>query len=445
MTPVVLHDTPHDLHRVPPSALVISVIAMAIPVAVVAWAPDWENNGLGMLIWLTALIPAFLLAFYRGLRGVAVALVGGMAVIVGTQIGIVIFATAEPDWTLLSIVVLVYLVVSLGIGGLAELLIRERRIAQAMALVDPLTGLANRRHLEIVLAGEFAAAERGRKMVIVMFDLDEFKLVNDTRGHRAGDSTLQAFAKILQRNTRAENLSARYGGEEFVTVLRDATADDASTFASRVLEETRAWPLPWGCQTVSAGVAGYETGMGSYELLLGAADLALYAAKEAGRDCVCFAPVSERLVVSAVAVGAVEVVVTPVRACLVWAVDDSAFMRSTLKGMLARGGYPHWITASPREVVTRYAETPPAERPDVILADVIMPELSGPRMIGEILKISAAVRVIYMSAYVQSEISWNGTPEAEVGFLEKPFGMDTLFATLSPIPARAAGVAGSAA
>jgi PleD family two-component response regulator len=261
--------------------------------------------------------------------------------------------------------------------------------------------------------------------------------VNDQRGHRAGDSTLQVFAKILARNTRAENLSARYGGEEFVTVLRDASPEDASTFASRVLDETRAWPLPWGHQTVSAGVASYETGMGSYELLLGAADLALYQAKEAGRDCVCLAPAAARTVATALslddAAPPAPVRVPTMPGLLVWAVDDSAFMCSTLKGMLARGGYPHWITASPREAVTRFANTPPAERPDVILADVIMPELSGPRMIGEILRISSTVRVIYMSAYVQSEISWNGTPEAEVGFLEKPFTMEALFAALAAV------------
>ena len=451
MTPTILPDAPPDLQRVPPFALALSIVAFAIPVAVAIWLPDWASNGLGMLVWLTALVPAFLLAFYRGFRGVAIALAGGMAVIVATQLGGVVFASTEPQWTLLLGIVGVYLVVSLGIGGLSEALLRERRIAQAMALIDFLTGLPNRRHLEIVLSSEFAAAERGHQMAVVMFDLDEFKLVNDRRGHSAGDQTLQAFAKILLKNTRAENLSARFGGEEFVTVLRDTSREEAEHFAARVLDETRAWPLPWGKQTVSAGVASYEAGMGSYELLLGAADLALYQAKEAGRDCVCVAEPAKRGTTSSA--GLAQDATRPPRfsgavtkpTALVWAVDDSAHMRSVLKGMLARGGYAHWITASPREAVRRFASASPAERPDVILADVIMPEMSGPRMIGEILKLSRDVRVIYMSAFVQSEISWNGTPDADVTFLEKPITMEALFAALRRTPSPPGATAGPAA
>ena len=81
----------------------------------------------------------------------------------------------------------------------------------------------------------------------------------------------------------------------------------------------------------------------------------------------------------------------------------------------------------------------------MILADVIMPEMSGPRMIGEILKLSRDVRVIYMSAFVQSEISWNGTPDADVTFLEKPITMEALFAALRRTPSPPGATAGPAA
>src|ERR1035437_8848523 len=86
---------------VPRRALAVSVGALVIPVAVVFWFPDWTSTGLGMLIWLTALIPAFLLAYYRGFAGVAVALAGGMAVITATQVSVVAFQIAEPNWPLL--------------------------------------------------------------------------------------------------------------------------------------------------------------------------------------------------------------------------------------------------------------------------------------------------------------------------------------------------------
>jgi diguanylate cyclase (GGDEF)-like protein len=271
---------------VPPRALAISIAALAIPVATVYWLPDWTSSGLGMLIWLTALIPAFLLSYYRGLQGVAVALAGGMAVITATQISVVAFQIAEPNWTLLVVIVSVYLAVSVGIATLAEMLRRERHAAEEMARIDRLTGLPNRRHVEDSLEREFAAAERGRDLTVVMFDLDHFKHVNDRQGHAAGDMTLKAFAKILRTNTRKENLSARFGGEEFVSVLRDTDADSAVLFAQRVLDQMRAWPLPRGAQTVSAGIAHYQKGMGSYELLLGEADRALYQAKDgAGTWC----------------------------------------------------------------------------------------------------------------------------------------------------------------
>lgn len=448
MTPSNANQQPLQLSAVPPFALAVSVASLAIPVAVVLWFPVWTSNGLGMLIWLTALIPAFLLALYRGFRGVAVSLAGGMPVIVATQVSVVAFSSTKPDWWLLGGIVAVYLAVSLGIGGLSETLLRERQIAQAMALVDSLTGLPNRRHLEIALAGEFASAERGHAMALVMFDLDNFKAVNDKHGHSAGDRTLQAFAKILRGNTRAENLSARFGGEEFVTVLRDVTQEQAEIFAARVLDETRAWPLPWGSQTVSAGVAGYQAGMGSYELLLGAADVALYRAKEAGRDCVCVAETMDRSAVTAtlLADGAAPQMplrVVPNSSALIWVVDDSEHMRNVLKGMLARGGYAQWITSDPTEAVRRFATASPGERPDVILADVIMPEMSGPRMIAEMMKLSRDVRVIYMSAFVQSVMSWNGTPGAHVAFLEKPIPMEALFVALEQMLGADGEIAGS--
>src|SRR5688572_16615261 len=115
---------------VPRRALALSLAALAVPVAAAAWVPDWSNTNVGMLIWLTALIPAFLLAYYRGLAGVAIALAGGMAVITATQFSVVAFDIADPNWTLLIAIVVVYLAVSVGIAGLAEILRRERRAAE---------------------------------------------------------------------------------------------------------------------------------------------------------------------------------------------------------------------------------------------------------------------------------------------------------------------------
>lgn len=395
--------------------------------------PDWTSSGAGMLIWLTALIPAFLLSYYRGLRGVAVALSGGMVVITATQLSVVLFEIAEPNWTLLGAIVAAYLGVSIGIAVLAELLLRERQAAEALALVDGLTGLPNRRHLEDALEREFAAAERGRGLTVVLFDLDHFKLVNDRHGHPAGDVAIRTFAKILGSNTRRENLSGRYGGEEFVAVLRDTDPALALVFAERVLGQMRDWPMPWGRLTASAGVAHYRKGMGSYEILLGEADRALYRAKHGGRDMVCVAAAYEpsaQVVTPTIGPsaapsdsGAVADRVAPPQ---IWIVDDDAWMRSLLKQMLEGKGYALWDTGDATEAINRFGAASVADRPDVILTDVIMPVMTGMRMIDQIAKISPDLRVIYMSGYVQSVIDWQGPPASVVAFLGKPIALDVL-------------------
>jgi diguanylate cyclase (GGDEF)-like protein len=430
-----------ERQAVPSRALAISVAALAIPVAAAFWLPDWTGNSFGMLIWLTALIPAFLLSYYRGLAGVAFALAGGMAVITATQVSIVAFDVGEPNWTLLAVIVSVYLAVSIGIAGLSEVLRRERQVAQELALIDLLTGLPNRRHVDITLPHEFAAAERGKNLTVVIFDLDRFKLVNDKHGHAVGDRTIQSFARILRNNTRKENLSARFGGEEFVSILRDATAEAAIIFARRVLDQMRELPVPWGKQTVSAGIAQFESGMGSYELLLSAADQALYEAKGGGRDMICVAP-RKAARTSAASVAAPGRVATaapqpadgippPARGRrLLYVVDDDADVRILLKRILTGRGYDVWDTGKPADAIRHYTDASRPARPDLILSDVLMPEMTGMRMIDQIALLDPAVKVIYMSGNVQSNISWPGTQGGEVVFLEKPIETEKLLAAI---------------
>ncbi len=432
---------------VPPRALAISIAALAIPVATVYSFPDWTSSSGGMLIWLTALIPAFLLSYYRGLQGVAVALAGGMAVITSTQISVVVFEIAEPNWTLLISIVTTYLAVSVGIGALSEVLRRERQAAEELALIDRLTGLPNRRHVEDTLEREFAAAERGSSLAVVIFDLDHFKQVNDQQGHASGDMTLQVFARILGTNTRKENLSGRLGGEEFVSVLRDTDTDSAVNFAQRVLDQMRDRPLRWGRQTVSAGVAHYQKGMGSFELLLGEADRALYRAKNGGRDMVCVAApytpptiTSPRMPATSGEPSREAAEAKPVSA-RIWIVDDDAALRSLLKQMLVEDEHELWDTGDARQAIQRFADASPAERPDVILTDVIMPVMTGMRMIDQIAQISPDLKVIYMSGYVQSVIDWQGPPAAVVAFLGKPIKLDVLLATVQRIIRTAPGSA----
>ena len=206
---------------VPARALVLSLAALAAPVLAVLIAPAVVQQDQGMLIWLTALIPAFLLAYYRGLRGVATAAAAGMAALSVTQVLVLALDLHAPDWRFLVGIVALYVAICVALAVVAELLHRERRVAESLALRDELTGLPNRRHAEVVLDSDFAAAMRGRLLAVVLFDLDRFKQLNDQHGHAAGDAALQGFAGVLQRTTRRMHLSARFGGEAFLAVLRD--------------------------------------------------------------------------------------------------------------------------------------------------------------------------------------------------------------------------------
>jgi diguanylate cyclase (GGDEF)-like protein len=152
---------------------------------------------------------------------------------------------------------------------------------RALSLTDPLTGLANRRQLERDMAREFAAAQRGRKLVAVLFDVDEFKQYNDTYGHLAGDEWLRMFGQVLALETRAMNLAARYGGDEFVALLSDSDMEGARIFVSRVHERLliEGRGLERAPLTVSAGLAAYDPEMTEPDELIQAADDSLYEDK----------------------------------------------------------------------------------------------------------------------------------------------------------------------
>jgi len=148
-----------------------------------------------------------------------------------------------------------------------------------MALLDPLTGLFNRRYIEQRLEDEIKRSERhGRPLSVILFDLDEFKQVNDTYGHGAGDAMLKAFADRLSKATRGSDASARYGGDEFLVVLPECKPENVQHVLKRlegirVEIEGRTLHL-----ALSAGWAELRSGETAKDLLA-RADTALYANK----------------------------------------------------------------------------------------------------------------------------------------------------------------------
>ncbi|AUG51443.1 diguanylate cyclase [Thalassospira marina] len=159
--------------------------------------------------------------------------------------------------------------------------------------VDGLTGVSNRLELETALRREWQTARRLQRPVsLVFFDIDFFKKLNDSQGHRMGDQHLQTVAKLLASAAkRGNDLVARYGGEEFVLLLPGAPMQWAASVAENLLAELAAMKLPhhespYGFVTMSAGVASEVPTDENYERLVEQADQALYRAKNNRRNMV---------------------------------------------------------------------------------------------------------------------------------------------------------------
>ena len=171
------------------------------------------------------------------------------------------------------------------LGAELERLRRENERLLALSYRDPLTGLRNRRCFSERLAEEMCRAHRGRTvMSVICVDLNDFKEINDTLGHHAGDVALTAVGRFLESLTRAEDLCCRLGGDEFVVLLPDT--DEAS--ARIVVERLRAHQAALqgtglGRQGLAVGMATWHSGDDEVRLLA-RADEEMYADKRARRD-----------------------------------------------------------------------------------------------------------------------------------------------------------------
>jgi diguanylate cyclase (GGDEF)-like protein len=151
---------------------------------------------------------------------------------------------------------------------------------------DSLTRLANRRFFIDLLDKAMAFSKRHEQALsVIMADLDNFKSINDTYGHQAGDQVLAAFGQVMQASIRQEDLAARFGGEEFILMLPGTTIEDATILAERLREslENLAFPPLKTRVTASFGIAQYRPD-DTIETLVKRADEGLYAAKAAGRN-----------------------------------------------------------------------------------------------------------------------------------------------------------------
>jgi diguanylate cyclase (GGDEF)-like protein len=179
----------------------------------------------------------------------------------------------------------------IAIACLSTALMRSDIDHRTDSIIDGLTGMLNRRALNMRVAELAAQAQvTGEPIGMVIGDLDRFKSVNDDYGHAAGDAVLVDVAYALRKELRAFDLAYRLGGEEFLILLPGATLGEAAGVAERLRTAVSAKPCGDGIEvTMSFGVASSGGGTFDYATVLQAADAALYDAKHAGRDRVAVA------------------------------------------------------------------------------------------------------------------------------------------------------------
>ncbi len=173
---------------------------------------------------------------------------------------------------------------------------RELALVQAegyalTAAIDPLSGAFNRRHFHVRLEEELQRSRRhSLSLGFLMIDIDDFKAVNDSYGHLAGDAIIRDVAEILRHSVRVFDVCARFGGEEFAIIMPGSVVESAAMIAERIRERIEAYrPAEPGLEslslTASIGLAVSSPGMTAHDLIE-SADRALYLAKRAGKNCV---------------------------------------------------------------------------------------------------------------------------------------------------------------
>jgi diguanylate cyclase (GGDEF)-like protein len=263
-----------------PMRIFIYSLGMSIPMAMTLKLLLSPVNGRVNPGARLAGITAILILAINLIRG------GGALMHIGGEVSFVNF----NEFQAVLILLLVFLSMAWNFGFVLMAIDRLRAEVADLALIDDLTGVANRRQLLRRLVEECAIAQRTNEaFAILVIDLDGFKEINDNHGHAAGDACLQHFTLMAQMRLRPGDLLARTGGDEFCIVLPVTTLREGAMIARRVLEACREDAA--GCTgadipiSASIGVAQWTRAIGPHsERLIAAADQALYEAKKDGKN-----------------------------------------------------------------------------------------------------------------------------------------------------------------
>ncbi|HEV7824827.1 MAG TPA: diguanylate cyclase [Mycobacteriales bacterium] len=257
--------------RVTPWLLAVLAVPALAVVGVIDTAFD-----VSVRLTMLYLLPVAIASWVGG-RGIGIA----VALAAATTQFVVDLTIASDRWVLALWNFGADLVVYLGAAALLLTMRKGLAEAHSDARTDPLTGLRNVRAFRDAAEAEAARARRyGHPLSLALLDLDRFKLINDTQGHRVGDDVLRGVARHLEQSVRTSDVVARVGGDEFA-VLMPETGKDAATAALRHLG-TRAGK---GNRAVdfSVGVVSYDDGPPDVDQMLGDADRAMYEQKHRRR------------------------------------------------------------------------------------------------------------------------------------------------------------------
>ncbi len=276
---------PHGLDAVRPSRrrlrLVSAWFTGVITIAIIGWV-DF-SSGTELRVFPLYYLPISLLAWQAGRAGAVIGAALSALVWAESNLLAGLHFSYEGVWVAntvfqgVSFATVGYLIASLRAG-----MIRER----ALSRIDPLTGLLNRRAFQEEAASILALCRRkGRPATLAYVDLDDFKIVNDTRGHRAGDDLLRKVAGLMRASIRPSDLCSRLGGDEFAILLSDADSREAQVALERVrflLSEDTATNRP--PVTATIGAVTFVTVPENLETMLSRADATMYAAKAEGKN-----------------------------------------------------------------------------------------------------------------------------------------------------------------
>jgi diguanylate cyclase (GGDEF)-like protein len=245
-----------------------------------SWAPFFAI-GLALILGRASILPAGSLVSDQVLQVGAVFAVGVQSLALADRINL--YRSAASRSRDLS-----------DVNAKLAQMIAERILAQEqleiLARTDPLCGLYNRRHFFALGEAAFKKAVRYRQpLSVILFDIDHFKSINDTHGHKAGDQALIHIAELTRQTAREADIIARHGGDEFILLLPETDAASALQAAERLRMQVESASLladgrALNC-TITLGVAGIDRGVsGNFDQLLIWADQALYQAKQSGRN-----------------------------------------------------------------------------------------------------------------------------------------------------------------